>query len=209
MRVRLLIGLLSVLTAGQLGACKPFDPKLLEPTPGVLTPRLPTATPAAQTDWIILLGAPGLGAAGPRGGSRDVNTLFEREVRETLTNPYGTPSCFLVLTTTIVSKRSGWGWAVLSGATYGGLNLLGLPYSRTRMVVDVKLDVLDRQHHLVGSYRGQGEAKALGSIYSKTNYTAPGRVVYVQAVRTGLQQAKASLQADLARLQASLDAAPR
>ncbi|GAB2966406.1 hypothetical protein GCM10027048_40960 [Hymenobacter coalescens] len=207
--MRLRNGLLVLAAVSLLPACKSFDPRLLEPTPGVLTPRLPTATPAAQTDWIIQLGAPGLGAAGPRGGSRDVNTLFEREVRETLTDPYGTPSCYLVLTTTIVDKGSGWGWTVLSVATNGGLNLLGLPYSRTRMTVDVKLDVLDRQRRLVGSYRGQGQAKALGSLFSKTNYISPGRVVYVQAVRAGLQQVKTSLQADMARLQAGLAAAPR
>lgn len=209
MRLHYPVRYILITVVGLLGACKSFDPRLLEPTPGVLTPRLPTATPAAQTDWIIQLGAPGLGKAGPHGGSRDVNTLFEREVRETLTDPYGTPSCYLVLTSTIVSHRPGWGWALVSGATLGGLNLLGLPYSRTQMVVDVKLDVLDRQRRLVGSYRGQGEAKATGSLYSKTNYTAPGRVVYVQAVRAGLQQVKTNLQADLGRLQANLNAAPR
>lgn len=198
---------LVLLLTGLLGSCRAFDPKLLEPTAGALTPKLPTATQAAQTDWILLIGAPGLGSAGPRGGSRDVNTLFEREVRETLTDPYGTPSCYLLLTTTIVSNRAGLGWAIASGATLGGLNLLGMPFSRSVIVVDTKLDVLDRQRRLVGSYRATAEAKALGSFFSSTNYGTPGRVVYLQAVRAGLVQIKPQLQADLPRVQAALLAA--
>jgi hypothetical protein len=133
-----------------------------------------------------------------------VRTLFERQVREVLAEPYGTPRGFLVLHTRRVSARSGLGYALVSGATLGGLNLFGFPFARYQYVVDVQLEVLNARRELVGSYRGQGQAKALGSLYSKTNYAQPDRVLYLQCVRQGLDQILPQLQPEVARLRAAL-----
>ncbi|SDX94800.1 hypothetical protein [Hymenobacter psychrophilus] len=180
-----------------LTGCRAFDPNLLAPTPGTLVARLPTAAQEAHASWA----SPYPTSPWEAGRDRDLNHLFEREVRETLAEPFGEPRCFLLLTTNTLDERSGSGWFMASTMTLGLFNLLGLPYSRNRMLVETRLDVLDQDQNLVGSYRAQADAKALGSIFSPTNYAQSDRVVYLQAVRGGLSQIKAQLAADAPRLQ--------
>ncbi|RYU77972.1 hypothetical protein [Hymenobacter persicinus] len=186
-----------LLTLSLLSSCRAFDPGLLNPTAETLASRLPTLTPEVQSQRLAL-------SLDPMAVPTDVRTLFERETREVLTEPYGKPRGFLVLRTRRVSARAGLGFAAVSGLTLGGLNLFGFPWARYQYVVDVQLDVLNLKRELLGSYRGQGQAKATASLYSSTNYTQPDRVLYLQCVRQGLDQIILQLRPETARLQAAL-----
>ena len=189
----LLTALLLLATAG----CRAFDPALLNPTAETLPVRLPTLTPEVQSERITLTFSPGAVPA-------DVRTLFEREVREVLTTPYGPPQGTLLLRTRRVSFRFGPGFGIVSGFTTGVLNLFGFPWARYKYVVETQLDVLNVHRELIGSYRAQGQAKATASLYSRTNYAQPDRVLYVQCVRQSLDQIIPQLRADVPRLQAAL-----
>lgn len=180
-----------------LAGCRAFDPALLNPTAETLPVRLPTLTPEVQTQRLLL-------TSDPEAVPADVRTLFERETREVLTEPYGPSQGFLVLRTRRVSARAGLGYALVSGFTIGGLNLFGFPWAKYRYVVDVQLDVLNPRRELLGSYRGQGKAQATGSLYSATNYAQPDRVLYLQCVRQGFDQLMPQLRADVVRLQTVL-----
>ena len=118
----------------------------------------------------------------------DVRALFERETREVLTEPYGKPPDFLVLQTRCVTARAGLGYALVSGLTMGGLNLFGFPWAKYQYVVDVQLEVRNLRRELVGTYRGQGPARATGGLSSSTNYAQPDQVLYLQCVRQGFDQ---------------------
>ncbi|WP_375438253.1 hypothetical protein [uncultured Hymenobacter sp.] len=135
--------------------------------------------------------------------SRDVATLFERETREAITAPYGDKRGFLELKVTPIQTR-GSAWPLVSGLTLFIPNVVGMPLSAWRTTVSTQLDVLDSQRRLVATYRAEGEAKAVWGLFSATNYTEPGRVVYLQAVRQCLDQIKIKMQPDLARLQNQL-----
>jgi hypothetical protein len=186
-----------LLTLFLLGGCKAFDPGLLNPIPGPLTTRLPTLTPEVQSQRLLL-------TLDPMAVPTDVRTLFERETREVLTEPYGKPRGFLVLRTRRVTASPGLGFTFVSVLTAGGLNLFGFPWARYKYVVDVQLDVLNQKRELLGSYRGQGQAKARAALYSSTNYAQPDRVLYLQCVRQALEQIVPQLQPETARLQAAL-----
>ena len=71
----------------------------------------------------------------------DVCALFEREIREVLTEFYGKPQGFLVLQTGCVTARAGLRYALVSGLTMGGLNLFGFPWAKYQHVVDVQVEV--------------------------------------------------------------------
>ena len=180
-----------------IAGCRSFDPALLNPTAETLPIRLPTLTPEVQSQRIAL-------SLDPQAVPTDVRTLFERETREVLTEPYGKPQGFLVLQTRRVTARAGLGYALVSGLTMGGLNLFGFPWARYQYVVDVQLEVRNLRRELVGTYRGQGQARATGSLYRSTNYAQPDRVLYLQCVRQGFDQLMPQLRTDVPRLQAAL-----
>jgi hypothetical protein len=185
-------------------SCKAFDPTLLNPTAVVLSPKLPALENRVrdEVEEVTVLMVPG-GSLVTTPRSRDVATLFERETREAITAPYGDKKGFLELKVTPITTR-GLGWLLLSGVTLFLPNLVGMPLSAWRTTVSTQLDVLDSQRRLVATYRAEGEAKAVWSLFSRTNYTEPGRVVYLQAVRQCLDQIKTTMQPDLARLQRQL-----
>ncbi|UOQ73035.1 hypothetical protein [Hymenobacter cellulosilyticus] len=187
--------ILAILLFGS--GCKAFDPALLNPTAETLPTRLPTLTPEVQSERILL-------SFSPMAVPNDVRTLFEREVREVLSEPYGKSRGFLVLHTRRVSARPGLGFTFASVLTAGSLNLLGFPWARYRYVVDVQLDVLNQRRELIGSYRGTGQARATAGLYSRTNFSQPDRVLYLQCVRQGLDQIIPQLRPETARLQAAL-----
>ena len=184
-----------------LSSCKAFDPKLLNPTPVTISPKLPAMENRVQSEVTVVV-APGGSAVA--GGSRDLATLFEREVREVLTDPYGEKRGFLELKVTTTKTQIGIGWAVISGLFVFVPNLFGMPISTPKIAVTAQLDVLDNQHRLLSTYRADGEAKGRTALYSSTSYADPGRVLYVQAVRQCLEQIKTKMQPDIARLQTQL-----
>ena len=180
-----------------VAGCRSFDPALLNPTAEIWPIRLPTLTSEVQSQRI----APSLD---PQAVPTDVRALFEREIREVLTEPYGKPQGFLVLRTRRVTARAGLGYALVSGLTMRGLNLFGFPWAKHQYVVDVQLKVRNLRRELVGTYRGQGQARTPGGLYSSTNYAQPDRVLYLQCVRQGFDQLMPQLRADVPRLQAAL-----
>lgn len=182
-------------------SCRSFDPTLLNPTAVALTPKLPAMENRVEPELTVVV-VPGGTVVADR--SRDVATLFERETREALTEPYGDKRGFLELKVTTIKTQSGLGWALLSGLTVFLPNVVGMPFSRWKITVSTQLDVLDRQRRLLATYRAAGEAKSVGGLYSATNYAEPARVVYLQAVRQSLEQIKTTMQPDLAHLQSQL-----
>lgn len=185
-------------------SCKAFDPNLLNPTAVVLSPKLPALENRVREELeevAVMLGPGGSVVTTTR--SRDVATFFERETREALTEPYGDKKGFLELKVTPLTTR-GSGWLLLSGVTLFLPNLVGMPLAAWTTTVSTQLDVLDSQRRLVATYRAEGEARAVWSIFSRTNYSEPDRVVYLQAVRQCLEQIKTTMQPDLARLQRQL-----
>ncbi len=183
-------------------SCKSFDPNLLNPTAVVLSPKLPAMEDRVRDEVeLTVVIVPGESVVTTR--SRDVATLFERETREAITAPYGDKRGFLELKVTPIQTR-GSAWPLVSGLTLFIPNVVGMPLSAWRTTVSTQLDVLDSQRRLVATYRAEGEAKAVWGLFSATNYTEPGRVVYLQAVRQCLDQIKIKMQPDLARLQNQL-----
>lgn len=182
-------------------SCKSFDPKLLNPTATTVSPKLPAMEGITSRELTVVV-TPGQAAVAS--GSRDLQTLFEREVRETLTNPYGDKKGVLELKVTTTRMRGGFGWAMASGFLLCIPNLFGMPFATPQLQVSTQLDVLDNQRRLLATYRADGEAKGVNSIYSSTSYADPGRVLYIQAVRQCLDQLKIKMQPDLERLHGQL-----
>ena len=102
-----------------VGWCRFFDPALLNPTAEILPIRLPTLTPEVQSQRIAL-------SFDPQAVPTDVCALFEREIREVLTEPYGKPPGFLVRQTRRATVRVGLGYALGFGPDDGRTQLIRL-----------------------------------------------------------------------------------
>jgi hypothetical protein len=180
-----------------LAGCRAFDPALLSPAPETLPFRLPPLVADVRLPRLHL-------RRDSQAVAADVRTLFEREVREVLTDSSGTPLGFAELATQRVRYGEGAVYSYVSGLAFGGLNLLGFPLARYRCAVDLQLDVRNRRHELVGTYYAQGKATATAGFYSRANYAQPERVLYVLCVRQGLAQIIAQLQPEIPRLREEL-----
>lgn len=180
-----------------LPGCRAFDPAWLAPVPAMLPAPLPALTAEVRIRHPRAI-------ADSQRVAHDLRTLFAREVGEVLTDTAGPPRGFLVLTTHRVRYGEGGAYSYFTFLALGGLTPFGFPWTRHRCVVDVQLDVRNRRNELLATYYGQGQAKATGSLYSRTNYRRPERVVYLQCVRQGLAQIIPQLEPDVARLRREL-----
>jgi hypothetical protein len=185
--------------------CKSFEPKLLNPTAQPLENKLPAVENTVENDLTTMIVVDQtVGRLGPN--TQDIKTLFDRQVTEVITNPYGIKKGSLVLkVTTIESRFNGLisaAWCtVLAGVPF----LLGAPYLWAESKVEVKLEVLDNNRALIGAYRGSGENRLKsGLYYTKYNRNTLQRVTYVEATKQAINEATKKLEEDVDRLNEEL-----
>jgi hypothetical protein len=185
--------LLTTLTL--LGACKSFDPKLVQAGDTALNPKLPAMEKQIENNYIFVI-TPNGEFAGPN--PQDVSTLFDKELSEKITNPYTDKKGYIVLKINTFEHRVRMG-AALYIPVVGVFT--GLPTGVSRSHIEIQIDVLNMQRRLIGSYRGYAETKLKSSIY-KNNFFHPGlsRTTYIMSIKAAIQEAKKNMSLDLERL---------
>jgi hypothetical protein len=194
-----------ILGAIYLTGCKSFDPQLLNPTSKSLESKLPAMENSVENDLsTMVIVETTNNSIGPN--TQDIKTLFDRQVDEVMTNPYGLKKGYLVLkVTTIETKRFGYGLVVLSVYLACLPQLFGTPWMGAMSKVEVKLEVLDRNRTLLGAYRGSGRYKHWSGLYkNKYNQRTLQRVSYVEATKQAINEATNKLAAEVDRLNEAL-----
>ena len=194
--------LTTIVIVGLFTGCKSFDPKFLSPTGNPFNPKLPSMERYIENNLVAIVTTTGqsVGAS-----PQDVLTLFDREVSEIMTNPYGDKKGFLLLkVNTIENKLSVWQW-IVSGTLMFTPTLLGLPLFSTKAVVEIQIDVMNNNRTLIGSYKGSSEKRMKSGLYIKDSYRELSRVCYLLAVKQAIEDAKSKMTPDLNRLVAELN----
>lgn len=175
-------------------ACKPFDSRLLVSQKETFSPKLPAMEKVIEDNFTYLVTPTGQ-FIGP--GPQDASTLFEREIIEKMTDPYTDKKGYLVLKINTIEHMTKAGF----GAYFLPFIVMNFPLSVTTTDIEIKIEVLNSNKRLIGSYSGNSKNKMTARLY-ENNYRAAdmARTSYVTALKEALEIAKGTMQADLARL---------
>ncbi len=91
---------------------------------------------------------------------QDILTLFDREVKDNITNPFGEKRGYIVCKIAGgYTGAGGIGWTILSGLTMFIPNIFGMPLENLQTMLDVEVEIYDLNDKLIGRYNGQGYSK--------------------------------------------------
>lgn len=188
-----------------LTGCRSFPLTSLAPTPQTLSTRLPALEKeyARPGNFAPSESVP-FGYYPVEPVPPEIQTVFEREIDDRITQPLGARYGSVALKVNFVQNRMNWFWPILSTGTLFIGNALGMPYTRWRSTLEVEVHVFNANHELLGRYRGTGQSRVWSAAY--WGYDLPGgyRLAYVEAFRKAMDQIKTQMDRDAGRLRAEL-----
>lgn len=125
---------------------------------------------------------------------QDAITLFDREVKNNICNPYGDNTGY-ILCKVAVSKvrRSGYGWTLLSAVTLLVPNLLGMPFGTYKTALDVEVEIYGLKNNLIGRYNAQAYDKTWIALYYGYSPMGPSEVATPAARISGINAFKEAM----------------
>jgi len=131
---------------------------------------------------------------------QDAITIFERDVTENITNPFGEKkgsiTCRIVAGEQSMKDR--WLWATAFSACT--LNLFGIPLYSTVTNIDVEVEIYTKNDHLIGKYSATGYSKIWVALYWGYDESSASRKSAFTALKMALNEIKLKIQDDNDRL---------
>ena len=135
----------------------------------------------------------------------DAITIFERDVTENITNPFGEKkgsiTCRIVAGDQ--SMKDNWVWG--TAFTLFTLNLLGIPYYSSVTDIDVEVEIYSKNNDLIGKYTATGHSKVWVALYWGYNESSASRKSAYTALKMALNEMKLKIQDDNDRLTLELN----
>lgn len=82
----------------------------------------------------------------------DAINIFEKEVVENITNPYGEKKGYIVLKLGYIEEDNSFIYPAVSLCTLYTINLFGFPQNKISQLLEVEVDILDNNKNLVKRY---------------------------------------------------------
>ncbi len=146
---------------------------------------------------------------------QDASVLFDREVRQNITDRGRDSKGFLVCKIPFGETRiGGWGWLALSSLTLTVPNWFGMPFSNYRTELQLEVEVRNCRDELIGVYSGYGLGRtpvALWHGYAAGDYTfvtgnePAARKSNIDAFKMAMEEIKQKLQGDAIFLRGELE----
>jgi hypothetical protein len=145
---------------------------------------------------------------------QDALIIYEREIRENITNGNEKPKGYSICKiTTGQTKLGSAGWIILSGVTLGVPNILGMPYGSYKTELEVEIEIQDSCKNTIGRYTGYGYNKTLLAAYwgygggsaHITGNESGARKSNILAFKMAMQEVKNKINADNVRLAKALE----
>lgn len=130
---------------------------------------------------------------------QDVITIFDREVKDCITNPFGERKGYILCKfASGNSKRSAL--PVLSGFFFLVPNILGMPFDQVKTSIDVDIEIYDKNERLIGRYNASGFDKSQSAFYYGYKLSDMGRISGINAFKMALNTIKQKIETDKERL---------
>lgn len=146
---------------------------------------------------------------------QDAIVLFEREVRNNITNGDGTPVGFAICKIPIGETRiGGWGFYGLSLVTLTVPNWFGMPLLTYKTELELEVEIQDCNNIIIGRYNGVGRKKipvALwhgyggGGSWTLTGNEAAARKSNIEAIKIAMIEIKNQISGDYVKLKSALE----
>ena len=180
-----------VLVVMALSGCKTWDISQLSPTNAPISSKLPALEESTQ--GII-----------NSSEYQDKQDLFNAEVEQNLMIPYGEKYGYIILQTNTGDIKMGNGFSVVSGLTLFIANLIGIPFSRTKIELEATVEILNSRKELIGKYRAIGKGQGIAALYYGYAVKNTFRKAYADALKNALSQIRPQIQTDAGRLSSEL-----
>lgn len=137
--------------------------------------------------------------------SNDLLTLFNRDIKYNITEPYGEKKGTIVCRVAGINfDESGFGLSFISVCSFGLLNLVGLPFAMNDASVDIDVDIYDNKSELIGSYHAIGNARIASAMYYGYQVSSAKRLAKIKAFKRAMNDIKSQIEMDYNELSASL-----
>lgn len=128
---------------------------------------------------------------------QDAITLFEREVKDNLTDPEGDKSGYIAFKISNGGGReSGYGLAFLSGLTCGVLNLCGMSFYNIKTKIEIEVEILDSNQNIISRYVGLGYQKSPIALWRGYNPQDAYRKSNIEALKKAMNDVKEKISAE-------------
>jgi len=144
---------------------------------------------------------------------QDAITIFERDVKNNITNPIGEKKGYITCRIANGSAKAGcFGFSILSGFTLMIPNLLGMPFGCNKTYLDVEVEIYDLKNNLIGRYNAQGYDKTWVAMYYGYSDFGPdksakpvARISSINAFKSAMNEIKRQIENDYSRVKAKLN----
>ena len=129
---------------------------------------------------------------------QDAITIFDRDVKDNITNPYGDRKGYILCKIAAGENSSGYGWAFMSGFTLGFANLLGMPISHWVTTLDVEVEIYNLSETLIRRYNAQCRHETWNALYYGygLNMVAAKRKAGLEAFKCSMNKIKKQIESE-------------
>jgi hypothetical protein len=136
---------------------------------------------------------------------QDAITLFEREVKDCLTNPYGDRKGYIVCKFASADIRNNIFYPGASVLLLHIPNILGMPRAKMTTTIDVDVEIYNYNDRLLGRYTASGTDISYSAFYYGYRLSSLGRISGINAFKMALNDIKLKIEKDKERLVSELN----
>lgn len=134
----------------------------------------------------------------------DIRALFENDIKENITNPYGQQFGWIVLNPkTLERKHMAHHLSVINFMTLGVANLFGVNIRKYKTFIELEVEIFNANDNLIGRYVGTGELITKVNKYKK-NQADHYRMAVIKVSKQALAEIKEQINTDFDRLNTNL-----
>jgi len=139
---------------------------------------------------------------------QDAITIFLKDVKDNITNPYGEKQGDIMCRITFGDVDSrGIGWMFLSALTLYIPNLFGMPMMSNRADLELEVQIFDINKKIIGRYTANCSDKKYVALYWGSNYPNAARRANAAAFMCAMKKIKKQINHDAPELIKKLNAA--
>lgn len=135
---------------------------------------------------------------------QDAITIFDREVKDCLTDPYGKSIGYIVCKFASGETKEKYGFSILSGMLFFVPNLFGMPMATYKTELDLDIEIYNNNEELIGRYSANSKDKAFAALYHGYSFKNASRITGIRAFKKALNDVKKDINNDKENLEKKL-----
>lgn len=138
---------------------------------------------------------------------QDIITLFDREVKNNITNPFGDKKGYIICKIATANNKTHKLWAVLHGAFLMIPTIIGVPIDMVTTMLDVEVEIYDKSERLISRYNSQckSEPALVHFYYGYFLRTDAQRATSIEAFTCAIADIKNQIENDVEQIITALN----